>query len=491
MTESKVSWEAVIGLETHVQLGTKSKIFTSASTNFGDDPNTHIDPVVCGLPGTLPVLNKKVLEYAVKAAMALNLNIASHSKFDRKQYFYPDLPKNYQISQFDEPIAEDGWIEVEVAEKGKETYVKKIGIERLHMEEDAGKLVHAGSDQLSGSTHSLVDYNRAGVALAEIVSKPDLRTGREAAEYAAEIRRIMRYLGVSDGNMQEGSLRCDVNISVRPTVNDPFGTKVEIKNMNSFSAIQKACEYEIKRQIKAYESGEEVKQETRLWDEGKQLTKSMRSKEGSSDYRYFPDPDLGPIEVSHALQEKWRSELPELPAAKRNRYAAELGLSIYDARVLTDESSMAKYFEKVVNEGGAAKSSANWITGDIAAFIKSNRLSFDQLSFQPSQLAEMLKMIDVGEISGKIAKEILPELLSKGGSPKQLVQDRGLGMIGDPKVIEEIIDQLILKHPNEVESFRSGKKKLLGFFVGQLMKETKGKADPKLANQILNKKLQG
>ena len=491
MSESNVSWEVVIGLETHVQLGTKSKIFTSASTNFGDDPNTHIDPVVCGLPGTLPVLNKKVLEYAVKAAMALNLNIASHSKFDRKQYFYPDLPKNYQISQFDEPIAEDGWIEVEVAEKGKETYVKKIGIERLHMEEDAGKLVHAGSDQLSGSTHSLVDYNRAGVALAEIVSKPDLRTGREAAEYAAEIRRIMRYLGVSDGNMQEGSLRCDVNISVRPTVNDPFGTKVEIKNMNSFSAIQKACEYEIKRQIKAYESGEEVKQETRLWDESKQLTKSMRSKEGSSDYRYFPDPDLGPIEVSHALKEKWRSELPELPAAKRNRYAAELGLSIYDARVLTDDSSMAKYFEKVVNEGGAAKSSANWITGDIAAFIKSNRLSFDQLSFKPNELAEMLKMIDAGEISGKIAKEILPELLSKGGSPKQLVKERGLGMIGDPKVIEEIIDKLILNHPNEVESFRAGKKKLLGFFVGQLMKETKGKADPKLANQILNKKLQG
>ncbi len=491
MSESNVSWEVVIGLETHVQLGTKSKIFTSASTTFGDDPNTHIDPVVCGLPGTLPVLNKKVLEYAVKAAMALNLNIASHSKFDRKQYFYPDLPKNYQISQFDEPIAEDGWIEVEVAEKGKETYVKKIGIERLHMEEDAGKLVHAGSDQLSGSTHSLVDYNRAGVALAEIVSKPDLRTGREAAEYAAEVRRIMRYLGVSDGNMQEGSLRCDVNISVRPTINDPFGTKVEIKNMNSFSAIQKACEYEIKRQIKAYESGEEVKQETRLWDEGKQLTKSMRSKEGSSDYRYFPDPDLGPIEVSNELKEKWRSELPELPAAKRNRYSTELGLSIYDARVLTDESSMATYFEKVVNEGGAAKSSANWITGDLAAYIKSNRLTFDQLPFQPNQLAEMLKMIDNGEISGKIAKEILPELLSKGGSPKQLVQDRGLGMIGDPKVIEEIIDQLILKHPNEVESFRSGKKKLLGFFVGQLMKETKGKADPKLANQILNKKLQG
>ena len=389
MSESNVSWEVVIGLETHVQLGTKSKIFTSASTNFGDDPNTHIDPVVCGLPGTLPVLNKKVLEYAVKAAMALNLNIASHSKFDRKQYFYPDLPKNYQISQFDEPIAEDGWIEVEVAEKGKETYVKKIGIERLHMEEDAGKLVHAGSDQLSGSTHSLVDYNRAGVALAEIVSKPDLRTGREAAEYAAEIRRIMRYLGVSDGNMQEGSLRCDVNISVRPTVNDPFGTKVEIKNMNSFSAIQKACEYEIKRQIKAYESGEEVKQETRLWDEAKQLTKSMRSKEGSSDYRYFPDPDLGPIEVSHDLKEKWRSELPELPAAKRNRYASDLGLSIYDARVLTDESSMATYFEKVVNAGGGAKSSANWITGELFALLNEKNLEISESPISPENLSKL------------------------------------------------------------------------------------------------------
>ena len=311
MAAAEPAWEAVIGLETHVQLGTDSKIFTSASTSFGDDPNTHIDPVVCGLPGTLPVLNQKVLEYAVKAAMALNLNIAEHSKFDRKQYFYPDLPKNYQISQYDEPIAEEGWIEVEVAEKGKDTYLKKIGIERLHMEEDAGKLVHAGSDRLAGSTHSLVDYNRAGVALAEIVSKPDLRTGREAAEYASEIRRIMRYLGVSDGNMQEGSLRCDVNISVRRGPDAPFGTKVEIKNMNSFSAIQKACEYEIKRQIKAYETGEPIVQETRLWDEGKQLTKSMRSKEGASDYRYFPDPDLGPIEVSAEQREGWRAELPD------------------------------------------------------------------------------------------------------------------------------------------------------------------------------------
>ena len=491
MSETNANWEAVIGLETHVQLGTNSKIFTSASTSYGDEPNTHIDPVVCGLPGTLPVLNKKVLEYAVKASMALNLKVAEHSKFDRKQYFYPDLPKNYQISQFDEPIAEEGWIEVEIAEKGKETYIKKIGIERLHMEEDAGKLVHAGSDRLSGSTHSLVDYNRAGVALAEIVSKPDLRTGREAAEYASEIRRIMRYLGVSDGNMQEGSLRCDVNISVRRGPDAPFGTKVEIKNMNSFSAIQKACEYEIKRQIKAYETGANVQQETRLWDESKQLTKSMRSKEGSSDYRYFPDPDLGPIEVKIDLQDKWRSELPELPSAKRHRYVEQLGLSAYDARVLTDELQMAQYFEEVVLAGGDPKLSSNWITGDLAAYLKVNKVAFSHLALLPKDLAELIQLIASGKISGKIAKEILPDLLKNGGSPKEIVDKQGLGMITDPDIIVPIVDELILAYPKEVESYRGGKNKLLGFFVGQLMKKTSGKVDPKLANQILNKKLQG
>ncbi|MCE2837164.1 MAG: Asp-tRNA(Asn)/Glu-tRNA(Gln) amidotransferase subunit GatB [Cyanobacteriota bacterium] len=488
---TSAAWEAVIGLETHVQLGTASKIFSPASTAFGDDPNTHIDPVVCGLPGTLPVLNLKVLEYAVKAALALNLKVAAHSKFDRKQYFYPDLPKNYQISQFDQPIAEDGWIEVEVAEKGKETYLKTIGIERLHMEEDAGKLVHAGSDRLAGSSHSLVDYNRAGVALAEIVSKPDLRTGREAAEYASEIRRIMRYLGVSDGNMQEGSLRCDVNISVRQGPDAPFGVKVEIKNMNSFSAIQKACEYEIQRQIKAIEAGEPIVQETRLWDEGKQLTKSMRTKEGSSDYRYFPEPDLGPIEVSEAQRQAWLSELPELPAAKRHRYADQLGLSIYDARVLTDERAMAEYFEAVVAAGAEPKTAANWICGDIAAHVNANRLDYASLPLRPEQLAELVGLIEANTISGKIAKEILPELLEQGGSAKAIVAARGLGMISDPAAISAIVDGLLAAHPAEVEAFRGGKNKLQGFFVGQLMKQTGGRADPKLANQILMEKLKG
>lgn len=488
---AETNWEAVIGLETHVQLGTASKIFSSASTAFGDAPNTHIDPVVCGLPGTLPVLNKKVLEYAVKASLALNLNVAAHSKFDRKQYFYPDLPKNYQISQFDQPIAEDGWIEVEVAEKGKETYLKRIGIERLHMEEDAGKLVHAGSDRLAGSTHSLVDYNRAGVALAEIVSKPDLRTGREAAEYASEIRRIMRYLGVSDGNMQEGSLRCDVNISVRRGPDAPFGTKVEIKNMNSFSAIQKAIDFEIKRQIKAYESGERVVQETRLWDESKQLTKSMRSKEGAADYRFFPEPDLGPIEVSESQKQAWLSELPELPAAKRHRYADQFGLSIYDARVLTDERQMAEYFEAAVAAGADAKALSNWITGDIAAHVNANRLSYVDLPLRPKQLAELVGLIEAAEISGKIAKEILPQLLAEGGSAKAIVAEKGLGMISDPAAIKIIVAELLAAHPAEVEAFRGGKNKLQGFFVGLMMKQSGGRADPKLANQILLEMLRG
>lgn len=345
---AKTEYEAIIGLETHCQLNTETKIFSSSSTKFGSDPNTNIDPVCMGLPGTLPVLNEKVLEYAVKAGLALNCQIAPYSKFDRKQYFYPDLPKNYQISQYDLPIAEHGWLEIELVDAEGNPVRKRIGITRLHMEEDAGKLVHAGSERLSGSAYSLVDYNRAGVPLVEIVSEPDIRSGQEAAEYAQELRRIMRYLGVSDGNMQEGSLRCDVNISVRPMGSDKFGTKVEIKNMNSFSAIQKAIDYEIERQIEAIESGERIVQETRLWDEATQRTFTMRVKEGSSDYRYFPEPDLGPIEVSPDQLATWKAELPELPAQKRHRYESELGLSAYDARVLTDDRAIAEYFEAVV-----------------------------------------------------------------------------------------------------------------------------------------------
>jgi len=489
---TKTQYEAVIGLETHCQLNTATKIFSPISTEFGAPPNTNVSPICLGYPGVLPVLNQKVLESAVKTGVALNCQIAPYSKFDRKHYFYADLPKNYQISQYDLPIAEHGWLEIEIVEKpGSEPVRKKIGITRLHMEEDAGKLVHVGSERLSGSTHSLVDFNRAGVPLLEIVSEPDIRTGKEAAEYAQELRRIVRYLGVSDGNMQEGSLRCDVNVSVRPVGSETFGTKVEIKNMNSFSAIEKAIDYEIQRQVKAIENGEEISQETRLWEEGSQRTISMRSKEGSSDYRYFPEPDLPPIKVSKAQLEQWQSELPELPAQKRHRYQEELGLSAYDTNVLTDDRAVAEYFETAVANKADPKQVANWVTQDIAAYLNENKLKITELPLTPNGLAELVNLIDQGTISGKIAKEILPELLTQGGSPKALVESKGLTQISDSSELEGIIDQVLADHPEEVEKYRGGKKKLQGFFVGQVMKRTSGRADPKLTNQLLGKKLNG
>jgi aspartyl-tRNA(Asn)/glutamyl-tRNA(Gln) amidotransferase subunit B len=489
-TSVKTEYEVIIGLETHCQLSTETKIFSSSSTAFGADPNTNIDPICMGLPGVLPVLNEKVLEYAVKAGLALNCEIASYSKFDRKQYFYPDLPKNYQISQYDLPIAENGWLEIEIVDEQGNVTRKKIGITRLHMEEDAGKLVHAGSsDRLSGSTHSMVDYNRAGIPLVEIVSEPDIRSGVEAAEYAQELRRIMRYLGVSDGNMQEGSLRCDVNISVRPVGQKEFGTKVEIKNMNSFSAIQRAIDYEIQRQITALETGEKIRQETRLWEEGSQRTISMRSKEGSSDYRYFPEPDLPPIEVSPEQLEAWKAELPELPAQKRHRYETELGLSAYDTRVLTDDRSVSEYFESTIQAGADTKQAVNWVMGDITAYLKNEKLTIGEISLKPEGLAELIGLIEAGTISGKIAKDLLPELLSKGGSPKTLVEKKGLVQISDTGELENIIDEVLAAHPSEVELFKNGKTKLQGFFVGQIMKKTQGRADPKLTNQLLAKKL--
>ena len=489
----KTEYEAVIGLETHCQLNTETKIFSRESTKFdADNPNSNISPICLGYPGVLPVLNEKVLEYAVKACLAINCQVAPYSKFDRKQYFYPDLPKNYQISQFDLPIGEHGWIEIEIADKQNvEPVRKKIGITRLHMEEDAGKLNHGGSDRLDGSTYSLVDYNRAGIPLLEIVSEPDIRTGKEAAEYAQELRRIMLYLGINDGKMQEGSLRCDVNISVRPVGQKEFGTKVEIKNMNSFSAIQKAIDYEIERQTEAIENSEPIYQETRLWDEGSQRTKSMRMKEGSSDYRYFPEPDLPPIEVSQEQLEGWKAELPELPVSKRDRYQTEFGLSAYDTRILADDRSLAEYFEAAIAAGGDAKQVTNWLTGDITAYLKNNNQTIDDIALKPEILAELVGLIDKGTISGKIAKEILPELLTKGGSAKDLVEKKGLIQISDTGEIEKIIDRVIADHPDELAKFRAGKTKLRGFFVGQVMKQTGGRADPKLTNQLLGKKLQG
>lgn len=489
---SATEYEAIIGLETHCQLNTKSKIFCPCPTNFDSPPNTNVCPICLGYPGVLPVLNQEVLASAVKLGLAIDGKITPHSKFDRKQYFYPDLPKNYQISQYDLPIVEQGQLEIEIVDKKtKEVSRKIIGITRLHMEEDAGKLVHAGSERLSGSTHSLVDFNRTGVPLLEIVSEPDLRTGAEAAEYAQELRRLVRYLGISDGNMQEGSLRCDVNISVRKKGTKKFGTKVEIKNMNSFSAIQKAIEYEIDRQIEAIENGEPIVQETRLWEEATQRTISMRKKEGSSDYRYFPEPDLPPLEVSPEQLKAWAEELPELPARKRRRYEEEFGLSAYDARVLTDDRTVAEYFETAVIAGANAKLVANWISQDIAAYLNNNKLTITEIALQASDLAELVKLIETGTISGKIAKEILPELLTQGGSPKALVEKKGLIQISDTSAIEKLIEEIIAAHPSELEKFRAGKTNLKGFFVGQVMKKSGGKADPKLTSQILDQKLSG
>jgi aspartyl-tRNA(Asn)/glutamyl-tRNA(Gln) amidotransferase subunit B len=488
-TPTKIHYEAVIGLETHCQLNTATKIFCNCSTAFGSTPNHNICPVCTGMPGVLPVLNERVLEYAVKAGLALNCQIAAYSKFDRKQYFYPDLPKNYQITQFDLPIAEHGWVEIEILDEAGTPTRKKIGITRMHMEEDAGKLVHSGSDRLSGSNYSLVDYNRTGVPLCEIVSEPDIRSGIEAAEYAQEIRRIVRYLGVSDGNMQEGSLRCDVNISVRPVGQERFGTKVEIKNMNSFSAIHRAIDYEIERQIAAIGNNEPIVQETRLWEEGTQRTISMRSKEGSSDYRYFPEPDLTPMVLTASQQANWKAELPELPLGKRHRYQAELGLSAYDTRVLTDDRSIAEYLEATIAAGADIKQAANWVMGDITAYLKNQKVSVKEIALTPSVLAELIGTIENGTISGKIAKEILPELFERGGSVKELVVSKGLTSIADPAELEKIIDEIIAANPKELAQYKAGKTKLLGFFVGQLMKQTGGRAEPKLANQILAKKL--
>jgi aspartyl-tRNA(Asn)/glutamyl-tRNA(Gln) amidotransferase subunit B len=485
-TAVKTEYEAIIGLETHCQLSTNTKIFSSSSTAFGAEPNTNIDPVCMGLPGVLPVLNAKVLEYAVKAGLALNCQIAKYSKFDRKQYFYPDLPKNYQISQYDLPIAEHGWLEIEIVDDHDNPIRKRIGITRLHMEEDAGKLVHAGSDRLAGSSYSLVDYNRAGVPLVEIVSEPDLRSGQEAAEYAQELRRIMRYLGVSDGNMQEGSLRCDVNISVRPVGEKKFGTKVEIKNMNSFSAIQRAIDYEIQRQIAAIEAGERIIQETRLWEEGSQRTSSMRVKEGSSDYRYFPEPDLAPIEVSHSQLETWRSELPELPAQKRHRYERELGLSAYDTRVLTEDLPVTEYFESAINAGANPKSAANWITQDIAAYLNKQKLTISEIKLTPQTMAEVISRIEKGKISNAQAKEKLGDLLT-GISVEEVFA--GQELITDPDVLGPIVDEIIAANPQQVEKYRGGNINLKGFFVGQVLKKTSKRAEPKLTNELVEKKL--
>ncbi|KAH7619467.1 putative Aspartyl/glutamyl-tRNA(Asn/Gln) amidotransferase subunit B [Nannochloris sp. 'desiccata'] len=443
-------------------------------------------PVDRVVDGALPVLNEEMVKKAVLAGLALDCTIAKESKFDRKQYFYADLPKGYQISQYDVPICEHGRIEVVLPEGGG---TKQIGITRAHLEEDAGKLVYSGATSLSGSNYSLVDYNRGGVPLLEIVSEPDMRTGKEAAAYGAELRRIMRFLGVSDGNMSEGSMRCDVNISVRPRDQEQFGTKVEIKNMNSFNAMQRAIEFEFDRQLALLKEGRasEIVQETRLWDENKQVTKSMRKKEGLADYRYFPEPDLPALFVSTEAIEDLRNSMPELPSQKRARYMA-LGLSEYDALVLTDDVDVAAYYDEVLKAGGAPKLSANWVMGDIMASCKEEGNGMDALKMSPKTLVEMISLIEKGTISGKIAKDLLPALL-KGDAEKDgvqaLVESRGLIQISDPAALQAIVDSVLDANPKQLGEYRGGKTKLQGFFVGQVMKESKGRANPGELNRIL------
>ena len=488
VSDSQTEYEAVIGIECHVQLNTLTKAFCSCLNKFGMEPNSNICPVCLGHPGTLPVINEQVVRKGILAGLALNCSIALASKFDRKQYFYADLPKGYQISQYDEPLCYDGWIQVPLPENDSE---KRIRIERAHLEEDAGKLVY--SDRLSGSTFSLVDYNRAGVPLLEIVSGPDMRNGKEAAAYASELRRIMRFLNVSDGNMQEGSMRCDVNISVRKKEAETFGTKVEIKNMNSFNAMQRAIDFEFQRQVTLLKTGQgdKIIQETRLWNEDQQITESMRKKEGLADYRYFPEPDLPPLELKPEMIDELKQTMPELPASKRARYTS-MGLSEYDAAVLSDELDVSIFYDAVIAAGAAPKLAANWVMGDIMAYCKEERLPMGDLPMQPKTLAEMIKLIENSTISGKIGKEILPALLdgeAEVDGVAKYIEDKGLIQISDVSALTEIVAKVLADNPKQLEQYRSGKTKLQGFFVGQAMKESKGRANPAELNKILMKKL--
>ncbi|XP_060671861.1 glutamyl-tRNA(Gln) amidotransferase subunit B, chloroplastic/mitochondrial [Ziziphus jujuba] len=477
-------YEAIIGIETHVQLSTLTKAFCNCPYNYGSPPNTSVCPVCMGLPGALPVLNSKVIDSAIKVGLALNCKLSLNSKFDRKQYFYPDLPKGYQISQFDIPIATGGFIDLDLPVEFGGGH-RRFGITRVHMEEDAGKLLHSDS-----GSYSQVDLNRAGVPLLEIVSEPDMRNGIEAAEYAAELQRLVRYLGVGNGNMQEGSLRCDVNISIRPIGQSQFGTKVEIKNLNSFSSVSRAIDFEISRQVQLHSQGQgdQIVQETRLWEEGAQKTVTMRKKEGLADYRYFPEPDLPGVILTDEYVKDIHNSLPELPEIKRRRYE-KMGLSMQDVLFLANDINVAKYFDATIAKGADVKLAANWIMGDIAAYMKNEKLTIDEIKLTPQELAELIASIKAGTISGKIGKEILFELLAKGGTVKGIIEEKDLVQIIDPAEIEKMVDKVLLDNPKQLEQYRGGKTKLQGYFAGQVMKASKGKANPGLLNKILLEKL--
>lgn len=481
MEDLREKYEVVIGLEVHAQLKTKSKIFAPDSTEFGNEQNSQISPITLGMPGVLPVLNKECVNMGIKLGLALNCEIPERCKFDRKQYFYPDLPKGYQISQFDEPICVNGHLDING---------KRIGITRAHLEEDAGKLVHVGSAGIAGSTYSLVDLNRAGTPLLEIVSEPDMRSSEEAKNYMEELRNIVRYIGVCDGNLEEGSMRCDANISIMPKGSKEFGTRAEIKNVNSFRALQRAIEYEIDRQIELVEDGEEVIQETRLWDDNAGETRSMRGKEDAHDYRYFPEPDLMPLSISREWVEDVRKTLPELPNQKRQRYM-DLGLSEYDASVIVEQMQSALFFDKVLELGGNAKIAVNFMMGDIAAYLKEHHVEVNETKLTPENLAELVGLIEKNTISNNIGKQILIDMLETGEKASLIVEKKGLSQITDTDAIRKMVQEVVDNNPNQVEQYKAGKTNLLGFFVGQIMKATKGRANPKAVNEILLELLQG
>ncbi|WP_248928272.1 Asp-tRNA(Asn)/Glu-tRNA(Gln) amidotransferase subunit GatB [Paenibacillus hamazuiensis] len=479
MSATQTKYETVIGLEVHVELHTKSKIFCGCSTEFGAPPNTHTCPVCLGYPGVLPVLNRQAVEYAMKAAMALNCQIATESKFDRKNYFYPDSPKAYQISQYDKPIGEHGWIDIEV-----DGETKRIGITRVHLEEDAGKLTH-----VDGGYASLVDFNRVGTPLIEIVSEPDIRTPEEAKAYLEKLRAIMLYCDVSDVKMEEGSLRCDANISLRPYGQKEFGTKAELKNMNSFRGVQRGLEYEQWRQADVLDSGGKVVQETRRWDEAQGKTFSMRGKEQAHDYRYFPDPDLVRLHIDDEWKDRVRASIPELPDARKARYVSELGLPSYDAEVITASMKLANFFEESLNYTKDAKAAANWIMGDLLGYLNANNLELDEVKISGKGLGEMIGLIEKGTISSKIAKTVFKTMLETGKEPQKIVEEQGLVQISDEGAIAAIVDQVIANNPQSVADFQAGKDKAIGFLVGQVMKESKGKANPGLVNKLIMEKL--
>lgn len=478
-----MKYEAVIGLEVHTELQTTTKIFCGCKTSFGAEPNTNVCPVCLGLPGVLPVLNKRVLEFAVRAGLALNCEISRFSKFDRKNYYYPDLPKNFQTSQFDLPICERGHLDIEV--NGEK---KQIRITRAHMEEDAGKLVHHGTS-ITDSDYSLVDYNRTGTPLLEIVTEPDMRSAKEDVAYLEKMRAILQYIGISDCRMEEGSLRCDANVSVRPVGQKELGTKTEIKNINSFKGVEKAIEYEALRQAEILEDGGKIIQETRTWDEKEGVTKSMRTKEEANDYRYFPEPDLAPFTVSEEYIEDIRKTLPELPDERRERYIANFGLSSTDAQYMTNDKDTSDYFEKVVAAGADPKASVNWIMGEFASQLSNAGIEIAKAPVTPENLAKLLALIAKGTISGKIAKKVFAEMWKDGADPEEIVKAQGLVQISDTGALKELVVKVIANNPKAVEDFKAGKKKAVGALVGQIMKETKGKANPKVINELLNDEL--